>query len=195
VHTLVTWLGTLTAIALVAAGCTGTTEVPPGPNLVASGSASAAPSTSSAPIARELGRVLSRAGETMDPLDLAELATTAGASRLAELLDDPSTRATAIAALGYAPDAEVAYARMASEARAHPGPDAEAILDAFARSLELPTKRGEWLDDEGTHAAVRELLTLARDTARTEAERASAVTILRRLAARGFVGAKEIPAL
>lgn len=175
-------------------GCTGSTELPPGPKLAASASASAGPSVGARPIAPDVRRVLARAIETHDPVDLTELASTAGARRLTDLFDDPTTRATAVAAIGYAADAEVAYARMASEARARPGADAEALLDAFARSLERTSKRGEILDDEGTHSAVGDLQALAKDTSRTESERSLARTILRRLSAKGFVDASQIPA-
>jgi hypothetical protein len=129
----------------------------------------------------------------MDPLDLTELASSIGAGRLAELLGDTRARPVAIAALAYADDAEVAYAKMASEALAHPGADAAALLDSFSRSLDRPTKRGEILDSEGTHRAIGDLMTIARDASRAEAERAKAASILHRLAARGFVDDATVP--
>jgi hypothetical protein len=141
------------------------------------------------------GALFARAARSLDPVDLAELASDFGGARLVRVVEeatgDPSARSVALAALPYAVDAELAYAPLVDRAKAAAGADAAAYLDAIAASLERPSKRGEWLAAEPIEAALPTLRTIALDATRTEEERALAATILHRLRDRGFRGAEE----
>jgi hypothetical protein len=125
----------------------------------------------------------------MDPVDLSALAASEGADQLASRLDDPRAHDAALQAIGYADDAEVAYARLARRAKEHPGAETSAILDVFERSLERPQRRGEILDNEGIHAAIADLRLVAHDESRKAEERSLAVSVLGRLKDRGYADA------
>ncbi len=184
-------------VVLFLGGCGGT---PPQARPVAA-SASATPTSSSSakPVHAEhrplIGPLFRRAAATMDPVDLASLAAAQGADDLAILLDDPATHDTALAAIGYADDGELAYGRLAARARVHPGDEALSAIDAIARSFERPNHRGELLDPEGVRAAIVDLDAIARAADRARNERAAALTVLRRLASRGFAVPSPLPSL
>jgi hypothetical protein len=167
-------------------------RLPPPSSRMATATVSAPPTRPPTPV---LGPAFARAAATMDPVDLCALAATEGADRLASLLDDPRAHDTALAALACADDAELTYGRLAARARAHPGDEAMRSLDAFAESLERPSKRGELLDPEGVHSAIGDLAAIADASERHAPERALALTILRRLGARGFAIPCPLPKL
>lgn len=189
-------IGLRTAVVVVlaatsvatAAGCKSSVDAHPP---VASGTA-AASATAVAPLADQ-GPVFDRAARSLDPVDLAELGEAFGATRLLALVDHPSSRPVALAALPYAPDAELAFAPLVARADAAQGADAAAYLDAIAASLERPSRRGEWLAAEPIEAALPTLRAIAMATSRTEEERALAATVLHRLRERGFRTVDEPP--
>lgn len=187
----------LTALGLggIAVGCkSGVDAQPP----VTTGGTSASALASSGPLPDQ-GPLYARAARSLDPIDLAALGRAFGGARLLALVDHPSSRAVALAALPFAPDAEVAFAGLVERAKASTGADAAACLDAIVASLDQPAedgrRRGEWLAAEPIERALPALVAIAKDGARGDEERGLAVTVLRRLRERGFRAGEDPPPL
>ncbi len=159
---------------------------------VTTGAASASALASAGPLP-EQGPVYDRAARSLDAVDLADLGRAFGGARLLALVDHPASRSVALAALPFAPDAEVAFAGLALRAKAASGADASALLEAIVASLEQRGRRGEWLAAEPIEQSLPTLLEVAKDASRTEEERGLAATALHRLRERGFRGAEEPP--
>ncbi len=141
-------------------------------------------------------RLFIQANASHDPVDFAALGEKAGASVLLRLLADPKARATALSAIPYCRDSDLAIRPLTSIARASPSADdAEVLLDTIAFALERPHPMGELLDADGIRFAVADLVAIAKNPSLSERVRGLAVTVLGRLADRGFVSRAEIPQL
>ncbi len=141
-------------------------------------------------------RLFIQASASHDPVDFAAVGEKAGASVLLRLLADPKSRATALSAIPYCRDSDLAIRPLASSARASASADdAEVLLDTIAFALERPHAMGELLDPDGIRSAVADLVAIAKSSSLSERVRGLAVTILGRLADRGFVSRAEIPSL
>lgn len=195
------WVGALCLVA--ASACHGEAAAPSPSGSGSNGSAAvsasvAAPAATPASPPRDLSHdpVFVRAAASHDTVDLVALGEHAGASALVAALADPAARPTALSAIPYARDLDLAFRPVVALARSIPsGDDAFELLDALSRGTEQPRRIDELLDPDGMHAAVADLLLLAKDGARAERERALAITLLGRLADRGFVARADIPAL
>jgi hypothetical protein len=146
------------------------------------------PSASAASLV--FGPTWQKAKDSGDPADALSLAAREGASRLLGALDDPTWGPTALSALPYADDSDLALGPLAARAAATGN---VSFVDAINAIVERPPRIGERLDPEGESAAVRDLLALARDASKPVGVRARAVTALRRFSARGLIKETEIP--
>ncbi len=142
--------------------------------------------------ARTFGPLWDRAASSGDEADLARLALDEGATGLLDALADPVRGAVAMRSLPHAPDRDVAIAPLAAKVLAGAA-DADGAADALVALLAFPSRDSERLDPDGEKAAVRDLLSVAKDGARTVELRAKSVSALRRLAERGVVARGEIP--
>ncbi len=134
-----------------------------------------------------------------DPLEKARLAVAVGAAELlAGVSDGGDTAETALAALPFADDAEIALGRLADRlVPPRPGEPDDArrrILVAILAIAGQPRRPREPLDPDGARRCGQALLILAADASRPRVERAIAVSAARALAERGYVDAARIPA-
>jgi len=130
-----------------------------------------------------------------DPLERARLAEAEGAARLVEALDDGGeVAATALLALPYADDADLALGPVSQRALAAKPADLAPLLQALLEIAGRPARPREPLDPEGARAAGEALLALARRRDLPRDLRALAVSGARALAARGYVDPAAIPA-
>jgi hypothetical protein len=175
--------------ALLVAACR---PAPPDPNPPAPPSAPPSSTARSGPSPRLADPRWIQA-RSEDPLEKARLAEAVGAAELlAGVEDGGETEATALAALPYAADAEVALARLAEIARA----DASRRARALAAILAIagsPRRPREPLDLEGARRCGEAVLALALDPAIPRDERALAVSAARALAEKRLVDPARIP--
>ena len=128
-----------------------------------------------------------------DPLEKARLAVAVGAAALlAGLADGGETAETALAALPYADDAEVALGRLADLARAG-GERRKKLLAAILGVAGQPPRQREPIDLEGARRCGEALVAIAADASVPRDERALAVSAARALAERGYVERRRIP--
>jgi hypothetical protein len=129
-----------------------------------------------------------------DLLERARLAEAVGAAGLLEGLEDGGDIAeTALAALPYADDADLALRRLGELALAAGPAEVDAILDAILAIAGKPPRPREPLDPEGARACGAALITLAGKQALSRESRARAVSAARALAEKGYVDASRIP--
>ena len=130
----------------------------------------------------------------VDAVDLAALADKEGATGLLEGVEDGGDLSrTALAALAFADDAELAYGRLGQIAVQLGPSETVYVLDAIAAIASQVHRQSEPLDREGVRTcaeAMREIAGRKRDTARV---RATAVSILRMFADRHWLDPKAIP--
>lgn len=173
-------------------GCSTSREPPPGGSSAASGASATSTASSSLEEPEAFGPHWDKARRTMDPLDIAEVGQREGGPGLVRGLADPTYAEVARRALPSVPDATVAIEPLA-RAFVAGGADAEASAEALVAVLEAPYGYGERLDPEGEERAAEALIAHARDEKAAGRSRARAVTILRRMAARGMVSEARIP--
>jgi hypothetical protein len=133
-----------------------------------------------------------------DPLEKARLAVAVGAAELLAGADDEDRVAdTALAALPYADDAQIALGRLGDLALDRASPRGTArrrrVLEAILGIAGQPRRPTEPLDPEGARRCGRALLALAADRALPRDERALAVSAARALAEHGYVDRRGIP--
>ena len=129
-----------------------------------------------------------------DPLEKARLAVAVGAAELLAGLDDGGETAdTALAALPFADDAEIALGRLGEVARADAGRRRQ-VLAAILEISGQPPRQREPLDPEGVRRCGEALLAIAADGAVSRADRVLAVSAARALAEHGYVDQARIPA-
>lgn len=129
-----------------------------------------------------------------DPMDLARLSDREGAVGLLEALEEGGPIGkTALAALPYADDAEIAYQRLGEIVRQLEPSAAGPIVETIGDIAERARRQVEPLDRDGMKYAADGVLELAKNAKAPVAVRATAVTALRLLAERGAVNATQIP--
>ena len=147
-------------------------------------------------MAREQRRASSfeyRDAKTLSPFFLERLAKAEGASNLLEaFLDDGATSEAALLALPYADDADVAMGTLA-DFLTRGGPRCRQVLDVMVDIARSPPEQREPLDPEGIQHSGEVLLTVARNPAVPDPERARAIAALRALARKGGVDGNRIP--
>jgi hypothetical protein len=129
-----------------------------------------------------------------DPLEQARLAAEVGAAALlAGVEDGGDEEATALGALPFADDGEVALGRLGDLARADPA-RRRRVLGAILGIAGRPRQNREPLDPEGVRRCGEALLALGADRALPRGERALAISAARALAGKGYVDPARIPA-
>ncbi|WP_437729398.1 thiamine biosynthesis protein [Sorangium sp. So ce861] len=130
-----------------------------------------------------------------DPLERARLAEAEGAAGLLAALEDGGGIAlTALGALPYADDADLALGPLAERARAASGPSLTPLLEALLGIAGRPPRPREPLDPDGARAAAAALVELSRRRDLPAEQRALAISAARALAERGLVDPRDIPA-
>ena len=131
-----------------------------------------------------------------DPLEKARLAVSVGAAELLDgIADGGDTAATALAALPYADDADIALGRLAELARGDAASRRRVLLAILAIAGQ-PRRAREPLDPEGVSRCGELLLEMAADPALARDERSLAISAARALADKGALDparAKKIP--
>jgi hypothetical protein len=128
-----------------------------------------------------------------DPLEKERLAVAVGAAGLLAGLDDGGDTAdTALLALPYADDAEVALGHLAALARADPG-RRRRVLAAILGIAGRPPHPRDPLDLEGARRCADVMILLASDPSVPRDERAFALSAARALAERDFVDRARVP--
>lgn len=129
-----------------------------------------------------------------DPLERARLAEAVGAAGLLDGLEDGGDIAeTALSALPYADDADLALRRLGELALAAGPAEVDALLDTILAIAGKPPRSREALDPEGARACGAALITLAGKQTLSRESRARAVSAARALAEKGYVDASRIP--
>jgi hypothetical protein len=169
-----------------ASGPSGSASVP----VVASVQASSGPP---APSPRRTDPLWLRARDG-DPAERIRLAIAVGASGLLDGVEDGGEVAvTALGALPYADDAELALGRLGELARAGTGSPRRALLEAILGIAGQPRRQREALDPEGVKRCAEALLSIAAQVSVPRAERSLAVSAARALAEKGYLDATRIP--
>ncbi len=128
-----------------------------------------------------------------DLLQKGRLAIAVGtAELLAGLADGGETAETALLAIPFAEDAEIALGPLAEIARGDAG-RRRRVLAAILAVAGQPPQQREPLDPEGARRCGEVMLALARDVSVPRDERALAVSAARALAERGYVKNERIP--
>lgn len=134
-----------------------------------------------------------RVAKSGDPLDLQRLAEGVGASPLLEAVQDRAPELdTALLALPFAPDGEVAMRPLAEIAQT----DAalrRRVLVAILGIASTPQTPRELLEPEGVRRCGEILVNLAADRSLPPPERALAISAARALSGKGYVDAVQIP--
>jgi hypothetical protein len=165
---------------------------PPSPVPTATASASAS-SRAPLPSPRD-GDPLWLRARGADAAERARLAVAVGATGLLEGLEDGGQNArTALLALPFADDAEIALGRLGELALRDGAIPREALLEAILAVAGQPRRQREALDPDGVRACGEALLKLAGQSSLPRAERALAVSAARALAEKGYVQASAIP--
>jgi hypothetical protein len=155
--------------------------------------ASAAPPLAAPPPDRRLTDPLWTQAASGDPLEKARLAVAVGAAELLAAVEAGGPPAeTALEALPFADDGDLALGRLAEIAKADPA-RRHAVLAAILGVAGRPRQPRELLDPEGVRRAGEAVLSLAADRALPREDRALAVSAARALAEKGFVDARRIP--
>lgn len=129
-----------------------------------------------------------------DPFDLARLANREGAAGLLEALEEGGVVGlTALAALPYTDDAEIAYRRLGEILRQLDPDKSAPVAQATLAIAERPPRQAEALDVAGAKYCADALLDLAKKKRAPDAIRATAISALRRLVDLGLVDPAEIP--
>lgn len=129
-----------------------------------------------------------------DPLDLARLADAEGAVGLLEGLEEGgATAETALAALPFADDAELALRRLSEIMRLSEGPLVAKVVDAAIGIASRPRTQTEPLDPEGARLCGEAAVALAASAPEAQL-RADALSLARLLVERGAVPASKVPA-
>ncbi len=133
-------------------------------------------------------------GRDEDPLERARFAEAVGASELILGLDDGGqVTDTALAALPFADDADIALGKLGSMALTAAPAELPPILEAILAVAGRPARPREPLDPEGARACGAAMLTVASRTSLPREPRALAVSAARALAEKGFVDRARIP--
>lgn len=129
-----------------------------------------------------------------DPLAQARLADEVGAAELLLGVEDRGEiEATALAALPFADDGEIALGRLGEIAASEPSRRRQ-VLPAILGIAGQPRRQRELLDPEGARRCGDALLAIARDRAAPAEDRAAAISAARALGEKGYVDAARIPA-
>jgi hypothetical protein len=129
-----------------------------------------------------------------DPLAKARLAVDVGAAELLAGVDDGGETAdTALAALPFAEDAQIALGKLGEVARADAG-RRRRVLAVILDVAGKPPLQREPRDPEGARRCGETLLALAADGAVSREDRVLAVSAARALAEHGYVDRTRIPA-
>jgi hypothetical protein len=129
-----------------------------------------------------------------DPLERARLAEAVGAAELLLGVEDGGEVAeTALAALPFADDADLALGKLGSKALSAAPPELSPLLEAILAIAGRPARPREPLDPEGARACGEAMVTIASRTSLPREPRALAVSAARALAERGFVDPARIP--
>ncbi|MEO7328412.1 MAG: thiamine biosynthesis protein [Minicystis sp.] len=129
-----------------------------------------------------------------DPAERIRLAIAVGATGLLEGVEDGDEVAvTALGALPYADDAEIALGRLGELLRAGNGGARRALLEAILGIAGRPRQQREALDPEGVKRCAEALIAIAGQVSLPRDERALAVSAARALAEKGYVDAARIP--
>jgi hypothetical protein len=129
-----------------------------------------------------------------DPLEKVRLAQAVGAVGLLAGVDDGGeTGDTALAALPFADDGDVALDHLAALARTD-GARRRRILVAILGIVGQPRRQREPLDLEGARRAGEVLVGLVADASLPREERALALSAARALAERGLLAPGRVPA-
>jgi hypothetical protein len=116
-----------------------------------------------------------------------------GAAELVAALDDGGETAdTALAALPYADDGEIALARLGELAR-EDATRRRRVLAAILGVAGHPRRPTEPLDLEGARRCGEAMIAVVKDAAIPREERAFALSAVRALAERGYVDKAKIP--
>ncbi|WP_437944473.1 thiamine biosynthesis protein [Sorangium sp. So ce281] len=165
------------------------------PRDAASPASAASPSVAPRPPSPRLTDPRWRLAAGDDPLERARLAEAEGASGLLAALDDGGDIAlTALRALPYADDADLALGPLAERARAVSGPSLPPLLEALLGIAGRPPRPREPLDPDGARGAAAALVDLAGRRDLPSDQRALAISAARALAERGLVDPLRIPA-
>lgn len=122
-----------------------------------------------------------------DPLERARLAEAVGAAELLAAVDDGGeVAATALSALPFADDADIALGKLGERALAAGPAELPPLLQAILGIAGRPARPREPLDPEGGQACADAMLSIAARTALPKEVRALAVSAARALAERGF---------
>ncbi|MDC0676339.1 thiamine biosynthesis protein [Sorangium atrum] len=158
-------------------------------------SAAASPSLAPRPPSPRLTDPRWRLAAGDDPLECARLAEAEGAAGLLAALDDGGDIAlTALRALPYADDADLALGPLAERARAASGPPLPPLLEALLGIAGRPARPREPLDPDGARSAAAALVELSGRRDLPSDQRALAISAARALAERGLVDPLRIPA-
>jgi hypothetical protein len=137
------------------------------------------------------------AARSDDPLEKARLAEAVGAAELlAGIGDGGETAETALAALPFADDAEIALGPLADRIATPEATDGalrHRLLSVILAVAGQPRRQREPLDPEGARRCGQVLLRLAADTSLPREDRALAVSAARALAERRYVDPARIP--
>ncbi len=147
-------------------------DVAPAPDLAAS----------QAPVPPEIRQdaLWARAINTSDDIDLASLADREGASGLLDAFEHGGrVGATALAAMPFAPDAPVAYRRLAEVMLMTTGNPQYDVIRAVHDIALRPATRGEPMDEGGREACATALSRVARNSNAPKHHRALALSTLR----------------
>jgi hypothetical protein len=187
-------------LALALLGCSpGSRRGEPPPAASPGSSAVGGPPASAQPLAPKppsprLSDPLWIRGSDEDPLERARLAEAIGASELILGLDDGGQVAnTALAALPFADDADIALGKLGSMALTAGPAELLPILEAILAIAGKPARPREPLDPEGARACGAAMLTVASRTSLPREPRSLAVSVARALAEKGFVDRARIP--
>ncbi len=114
------------------------------------------------------------------------------ASLVAGLDDEDAIAETALAALPYADDAEIALGRLGDLA-GHDPRRRRRVLGAILGVAGQPPRQREALDAEGARRCAQAMIALAADETLPREERVLAVSAARALAEHGYVDRARIP--
>jgi hypothetical protein len=131
----------------------------------------------------------------LDPIDLARLANDVGATELLVAVEDGGEiEATALAAIGFARDADLALLPLANRAATCDAGERRAVLEALVNIAGRPRDQNDPIDPDGGRAAAATLVEIARRASIDREDRALAVSAARALAEKGFIDSAKITA-
>lgn len=176
-------------MVLGALGCSPgsrTGEPPPAASPGAASSASAPPVAK--PPSPRLSDPLWIRARDEDPLERARLAEAFGAAELLLALDDGGQVAeTALAALPFADDADIALGPLGLRALQAAPSELSPLLETILAVAGKPARPREPLDPEGARACAEAMLAIASRTSLAREPRALAVSAARALAEKGVI--------